>query len=218
MNDQQVAKAQTWPQALEPPPVAHTGVAPVLPTHTANEADFARLFARYQPAMLHFARRFVNRDAADDIVQEVFVTTWHHRGWIDRDDEVQRRMLYKAVRNRVANANRGAFREHRRLNRYWRDILTVVRNYSPIAHDIEEDLVDQVERIARRMPPRVREVWTLVRDHERSYAEVAEIMGIDVHTVGAHLSRANRIVREALAQRGWAPATSSARRPARRPA
>ena len=203
---------------LEPPHAVGAAVAPVLRSHTPLETDFARIFARYHPALLHFARRFVNRDAADDIVQEVWMTTWRQGGWVDYDDEVQRRILYRAVRNRVANANRGVFREHRRLTRYWRDIMNVARSVSPFAHDIEEELIDQVERLVRRMPPRVREVWTLVRDHERSYAETAEIMGIDVHTVGAHLTRANRILRETLARRGWAPDTPPARRRAGRPA
>lgn len=203
--------------ALAPPGLAPTASATGLPTSTQLEADFAALFVRYHQRLVLFAARFVDRAAAEDAVQTVWVTTWRQGGWADRDDETQRRILYRAVRNHLLNEKRRAFREERWLARYWRDAGRLLRALSPMEQELDDRLLEHVERIVRRMPPRVREAWTLVRDHECDYAQAAGIMGIDVHTVGAHVARANRLLRDELATRGYTPATPPARRRAGRP-
>ncbi|WP_343565061.1 RNA polymerase sigma factor [Kiloniella sp. b19] len=72
------------------------------------------------------------------------------------------------------------------------DVLDAMMDRSP---DPEQSLLDrerngQIRRIVRELPARQREIITLHKFHEMSYAEIAERLGISKNTVMVHMVRA----------------------------
>lgn len=159
------------------------------------------LFHRYVDPLCSFAFAYTQtRDAAEEVVQEVFIWLWERRSAI----EVPRCVpsyLHAAVRNRALNAVRDRASELRIHDRHARDGSPGVspRGFAqPDALAEAHDLRDALLRAVSAMPLRCREVFMLTRNGQMTYAEVAGILGIAPKTVEIHMSRALAILRDRL--------------------
>jgi RNA polymerase sigma-70 factor, ECF subfamily len=157
---------------------------------------FEELFRRYAEPLYDCAHGYVgSRDAAQEIVQQVFVNVWERRCEWDVSHTVAT-YLFRAVRNGSLNALRD-----RRRGLAFRARLsdTVTRTAPDIAQEIEAaELAVAVARVVARLPARCREVFRLNRYHHLTYAEVAEVLGLSVKTVEVHMARALRELRTRL--------------------
>lgn len=140
--------------------------------------------------MLAYARRRTTREAADDVVAEVFLVAWR------RADEVPERplpWLLGVARRVLANQRRGEHRGDALRDRIRGEQLAGVR--SPPGDDVPS--------------PAVRALWSLgASDQELlmliawdglSRAEAAEALGISVGTLAVRLHRARRRLTKARA-------------------
>ena len=164
-------------------------------TESSQRKEFEKLFRAHYAALVTFAAGMVgSADAAEDLVQEVFIAIWRRRAEMP-PDAVARAYLYKAVRHRSLNALR-----HDRIARESAD--SIERSF--IVASAEDDLIhDEAESAVRaaisRLPERARLMFTLSRDEGLTYAEIARVTGVSVKTVETQMGRALRALRESLA-------------------
>lgn len=161
-----------------------------------DRAALDALFRRYYAELCRGAYRILlDPAAAEDVVQEVFVTLWRQR---KRTAEIDRPGPYlrRAVRNRSLN--------YRRDNR--RTSLSLDEAPEPMTPpDITGRPLDQaeldrlVEQAVAALPERSRLVFVLSRYEDLSQKEIAAQMGISVKTVENQMTRALRLLREYLA-------------------
>ncbi len=168
-----------------------------------DEAAFDAVFTTYYQLLCRYATSILgSADAAEDVVQSVFVAIWNFReAW-----ELRRTLklyLYTAVRNSAVQELRKR-RTRQRLN----DL-----HVRPDAMDAESDsptwaadtsveqaeLLDSLERAVAALPPRGQQAYRLHRDHGLTYDEIADVMGISPKTVSVHIGRALLALRKALA-------------------
>lgn len=164
------------------------------PADSRQRAEFEELFRTYYADLVAFAARMAgSTDAAEDLVQEVFVAIWRRRAELP-PATVSRAYLYKAVRHRALNALR-----HDRIVR---------DSAEPPEHSFvasaEDDLIhNETESMVRaaiaRLPERARLMFTLSRDEGLTYAEIASVTGVSVKTVETQMGRALRALRQSLA-------------------
>jgi RNA polymerase sigma-70 factor (ECF subfamily) len=165
------------------------------PTESSLRTEFEKLFKAHYAALVTFAAGMVeSADAAEDLVQEVFIAVWRRRAEMP-PDKVARAYLYKAVRHRALNALR-----HDRIARESADTM----EHSFVVASAEDDLIhDEAESAVRaaisRLPERSRLMFTLSRDEGLTYAEIAKVTGVSVKTVETQMGRALRALRESLA-------------------
>lgn len=135
-----------------------------------------------------------SRDAAEDIVQDVFVALSERPEGPPRDNA--KAYLYRAVRNQALN-----YRKQHRILR--RDQIDLGR----VGPDVQQgtdftvrrhQLAEAIKRGIEAMSPRQRQVFTLSRHHDLSYAEIAAVLGVGVRTVETHMTRALHMLREKL--------------------
>jgi RNA polymerase sigma-70 factor (ECF subfamily) len=110
--------------------------------------------------------------------------------------------LYASVRNRSLNALRNQCAEVSMRERLASEARPErVDDTAPSAlGEVEaQELSDAVARVVATMPPRCREVFTLLRYQHLSYIEVAQVLGISPKTVEIHMTRALAILRARLA-------------------
>jgi RNA polymerase sigma-70 factor (ECF subfamily) len=163
---------------------------------SGDPAAFERLFREFAADLASLAYSYLHaRDEAEDVVQALFVWLWENRHSFEPQHGV-RAYLFGAVRNRSLNALRDA--------RVAASVASAITNDeperppSPDEKLVGEDLRLVVEQTVASMPPRCREVFTLVRTRALSYAEVAELLGIAQKTVEVHMGRALAILRARL--------------------
>lgn len=165
-------------------------------------AAFEELFRRFAADLAAFASGYVDGgDDAEEIVHVVFCWLWEHRATLPRPRSV-RSYLFAAVRNRALNVVRDRRTEAAFRDRATRAGIAAEIARSAPAPDSElaaRDIAHALADALRRMPPRCREVYSLVREHGFTYAEIAESLDIAPKTVEIHMSRALAMLRVALA-------------------
>jgi RNA polymerase sigma-70 factor (ECF subfamily) len=162
-----------------------------------TDARFDALVRGHYARLCNFALRLLgSSDVVEDIVQDVFLAIWKQRATFRYDDPLP--YLYKAVRNRaVMHARRQGVR-HR-----WQEREEAAGQPPCIddtATEVEcTDLAREMARAIDALPERCRLVFTMSREQELSYGEIARLLGISVKTVETQMGRALKTLRNQLA-------------------
>ena len=167
----------------------------MLPTHNqklldelnaGSKAALETLFRTYYPRLLAFARSYVHdADAAQDIVQEMFIYLWSRRGTISQCNIAA--LLMTGVRNRCINYinHLSSLRKHlerQEVNTTQR--LTSINMCSDTATVVEtRDILNQLDSFLNTIPPRQKEAFTLVRMDGMKLREAADKMEVSVAMV-----------------------------------
>ena len=154
-------------------------------------------FARHYVGVCEYALRLVgSAEAAQDLVQDLFLHLWDTRGPRDAV-RLSPAYLYVAVRNRALKHLR-----RRRVAEAW---IERAAREEPPATDTPEDrcLRDEVDRAARRaiadLPDRCREIFLLRRRDHWTYQRIAASLQLSLGTVKAQMWRANVRLEHTLA-------------------
>ena len=174
----------------------------------AGEHDaFELLFRAHYADLVRFARAQVTDLAeAEDIVHDVFLHLWETRANIG-GDRALRTYLLAAVRNRSIDHLR-----RRALQARW--IRPAAPRYSDNPRVVDwdapsreaesdpaelEELARAIESAVANLPERCRTAFLLCRDHDLTYAQAAEVMGVTPATIKTQVARALCALRQALA-------------------
>jgi RNA polymerase sigma-70 factor (ECF subfamily) len=167
-----------------------------------DERAFEQLFRAFAAPLCSFAFSYVRaRDQAEEIVQALFCRLWEQRFTLEMPRGM-RPYLYSAVRNRALNELRNRRTELSIEDRLSRDAEALPAEEgvrSPHDEAVAKDLAEALGRAVAAMPPRCREVFTLLRYQQLSYAETAQVLGISPKTVEIHMTRALAFLRDQLA-------------------
>lgn len=160
-----------------------------------DEDEFRDVFLCYHKELCRFASQYVDTgDQARDVVQEVFLRIWERREVIVFETS-PRAYLYRAVRNQAINA------ANARDRRRWSPWGEGEHPMSPSRSDdslLLSDLERRLQRAIECLPERQRVAFTLHRNHDLSYKEIAVVLGISVKTAENHIGRALLRLRDLL--------------------
>jgi RNA polymerase sigma-70 factor, ECF subfamily len=165
-----------------------------------DEAAFDALFRSWYPPLVQFGERILrDRDAAEEVVQDVMLELWKRRDTLVIQGSPQS-YLFQATRNRALNRLRH-LRVENRDDDFDADSLPASASTDAPASAAELEVA--LQRAIDSLPPRCRQVFEMNRLHGLKYAEVAAALEISVKGVEAHMARALRALREQLAP--WLP-------------
>lgn len=169
---------------------------------SAADADaFEALVRAHYERLCNFAFRLLgSREAAEDIVHDVFLQIWRHRDRFEFQDPLA--YLYRAVRNRAA----GHHRHEAMRTRVLASLDPTAGADEPAAasdsaaEQESHELAEAVARAVNALPPRCRLIFTMSREQGLTYAEIAAALDLSVKTVEAQMSRAFKLLRPRLAR------------------
>lgn len=172
--------------------------APLVERLRAGDRDaFEEVFRANYGRLADYARGLVgSQDAAEDVVQEVFVTLWTKRGSVSSPDNLVA-YLFRSVRNRGLN-----FLRHQRLVTDFRSRKAAegVPQAAPADREaVDAEIAEALAAAVDALPPRCREVFQLSRERGLTYPEIAETLGISIKTVETQMGRALKAIRARLA-------------------
>lgn len=161
--------------------------------HQSDEGAFAEIYNRYWKPLYTSAHNILQvKEAAQDAVQEVFISLWKRRS--DMQVEVLPAYLHQAVRFQVFKAIRAEKTDQAFFNRLAlisKDILFE----DPVLFKELETLYLQ---IVHTLPPDEQEIFLLHRDGGLTYKQIAEQKNISVKTVEKKMSHALKEIRFGL--------------------
>jgi RNA polymerase sigma-70 factor, ECF subfamily len=172
----------------------------------AGDLDaFRRIHEEYGRRILNFVYRLVDvREDAEDLAQNVFLKAYADIGrlqdtgkfesWLYR---IARNEVYQSYRKRraqpeVVDGDPGE-EEERRLEGSWADSRP-----TPQETILQGELGSRIRDVLAALPPKHREVFVLAVIEEKSYAEIAEIVGRSLLSVKTDIFRARSYARKAL--------------------
>ena len=151
-----------------------------------NQDAFAELYERREPALYRFALHMSGNPAvAEEVAQEVFVQLMGPATRFDETRGSLESFLYGIARNLVRVARRVG------------PVVEAVDR--PFHHDILGELIADettaaLYRTLRELPERYRDAIILCDLEERSYEDVARLIGRPVGTVRSRLHRARALL------------------------
>ncbi|MGB7924091.1 MAG: RNA polymerase sigma factor [Pyrinomonadaceae bacterium] len=164
-----------------------------------DEAAFLLLYERHRDAVFRFAYRLLGSTAlAEDVAHDCFLSLIKQPERFDPSRAVQlRTYLYAAARNLAMKHFRRQGREAAadELPEEPRAPSTE----EPLRRLLDAELSSEVRRAVEELSPLQREALILFEYEELSLAEIAAIVGADIGTVKARLSRARQRLRRSLA-------------------
>ena len=145
------------------------------------DITYKALFRRYYPSLIFYATRLVGEEEAEDVVQDVFVELWKRKDHIEIGDQIQA-FLYRAVYTRALNVLK-----HR----------SVEDGYC-VAMIEDKELRKEIHDAINELPDKCKEVFKLSYLHDMKNKEIADILGVSLRTVEAHMYKALKYLRGRL--------------------
>jgi RNA polymerase sigma-70 factor (ECF subfamily) len=163
-----------------------------------DEEAFTLLYRRHQAAMYRFALRMTgNNWAAEEIVQDVFMTLMRQPKKYDASRGTIGAFLYGITRNRVM----------KHLERLPREValeeknedgtgsgIVLQDNATPATWAEKRERVEQIRAAVLELPAEFREAVVLCELEEMSYEEAATMAGCPIGTIRSRLHRGRALL------------------------
>lgn len=155
---------------------------------------FRDFFTFFYPKLKSLACRFVDKETAEDLTQDIFTSYWERKHLIQADNIYS--FLFKWLQNNCLNwlRHQSVVEEYEIQIRlaearksYWEgqfDTNDMLRRL------IDEDLLELIERSVKKLPPKCAKAFRLCYYRNMSHKEAAEIMNISPRTVEGHIHSA----------------------------
>ena len=154
-----------------------------------TQAQLREIMVQHAGPLTLYARQFLDDHAAEDVVQDAFFRLSREKA----DVENPAAWLYRTVRNAAISQNRSDRRRGKREN--------TVRRESWFEHDPANRLdAATVAETLRHLTPELREIVTLHLWGERSFAEIAELLGTSKATAFRRYEEALTTLRQLLGE------------------
>jgi len=160
-----------------------------------NSQAFEAIFYRYYSKVYHFTLKLLkNKEDAEGIVQEVFITIWEKRKRIEPDGSFSG-FLFTVTRNKIYNRVKQKLPQQE-----FNDYLDTTGSYDqcPNRNFEFEELNDLIRAIIDSLPPKRKKIFLLSRIRGLTYKEIADKLGVSVNTVDTQIRKSLDDIRKYL--------------------
>jgi len=171
--------------------------------HVINQSYLENAFHRWYEGLHQYAFTLLgDNDMAKDVVQQVFINLWEKRDSLQINVSLGS-YLYRAVYNGCMNQRVRGVRhmpvDPEEEARMMVDPAVVARMVAApdLLSDVRELQLALSAAIAS-LPQQCRMVFMKSREEEKTYAAIADELGISIKTVEAQISKALKVLRSAL--------------------
>ena len=162
-----------------------------------NEGALRQIFDRHYPLLLSDIYRLIpDESTCQDLAQELFVDLWNKRESLDIHTSL-RAYLRRAAVNKALNHIKAT----RRMQLEDTDDLGQLADTSSadsLRKEKQESLEDALHAAIGGLPEKCRVVFNLSRFEQLSHREIAEKLGISVKTIENQITKAMKMLRDAL--------------------
>ena len=156
---------------------------------------FEELFKQYSRPLFYYAAKFVDDEAAKDIVQDVFTKLWSDQLTVIRQS--LNSLLFTMVRNSCLQQ----LEKQKVKNKYSESTLLMLREEELRFYGeeksslIEQELEDKLNVVLNNLPDRCREIFLLSRFENKKNKEIAEELAISLKAVEKQITKALATIR-----------------------
>lgn len=176
------------------------GLSDISPSVVAavKEGDreaFRYVYLHFSDSLIRFLSALLrDRDEAEEIAQNIFITLWEKREVLDPAKGI-RRYLYQLAKFHAMDHF-----DRRKVRDKYEEFCRRGDVYDLAADDILQgkETALLIEHVINNMPVRQREVFRMSREQKKSYEEIATELDMNINTVKNHIKVSLRELREVL--------------------
>lgn len=161
-----------------------------------NRLAFTELYNRYWDKAFTVAmHRTADEDVAAEIVQDIFVSLWQRRATLQIKNGLAT-YLSASIKYKVINHLASQYKQQQHLV----SLASSAPQTTDSTNDwlAEKELRRLLDEAINQLPPKCKMVFLMSREENKTYAEIANELGISEKTVEAHLSKALSSLRQSL--------------------
>lgn len=165
-------------------------------SQNGDQNAFAELYNRYSLSVYQHAYLFYqDYDQAQDITQELFTKLWSKR------DRVQVKSNFPAYIHRVVRHMILNKLAHQKIVQKFYD--SVQQDPEPTGNSIddyisEKELIEILNKKINKLPKKMREIFILSREEQKSHEEISKILNISKKTVRQQIYNALTILKKSF--------------------
>lgn len=171
--------------------------APVLqfPLLMGKQDGFELVFRTYHQALLSFARKYIDADDANDVVENVFVRVWQHNQQMANAEHL-RAFLYRSVYNGCLDF----IKVSKRAEGRYQLIADQAEQSEPavIQEIIRAEVLAEIYRAINDLPSQCSKVIRMSYLEGMTNSEIAASLDLSEQTVKNHKGRGLKILRDTL--------------------
>lgn len=162
-----------------------------------NEVALRQIFDRHYPLLLADIYRLIpDESTCQDLAQELFVDLWNKRESLDIHTSLRAYLRRSAV-----NKSLNYIKANRRIQFDDTEDLGYLPDTSALdtqKRESQDTLEDALHAAIDGLPEKCRVVFNLSRFEQLSHREIAEKLGISVKTIENQITKAMKMLRDAM--------------------
>ena len=157
------------------------------------------LFTTFYPTLSAFCTKYVkDKDAARDIIQDIFLTVWENRSKIDFSTPLHSYLL-KLAHNRCINYLEHLKVKNKHLSYTAMSLMEMETGYDDLFDRLAADAIqEQIEKTVDQLPEQCRDIFRKSRYEGMTHREIASDLGISVRTVETQVYRALKTLKKMM--------------------
>jgi RNA polymerase sigma-70 factor (ECF subfamily) len=162
---------------------------------SGDKKAFEQLFYEYYQMLVRYAFTYMkDHDIAEEVVQDIMVKFWEKRAELPNDVKVKP-YLFRMTGNHCLNVLK---HEKVKLQHQTETVANGISMSDGFEVIASNELNTEIKKAIADLPEQCGKVFLLSRDEGLSYKEIAESLDISIKTVENHISKALKLLREAL--------------------
>lgn len=164
-----------------------------------SKEAFTQLYNEYAEPLYKFAYRYLmDKELAEDAVQNTFMKVWDRRHRIDKSKNIKS-FLFTITKNDLLNMLRSKNRLVRVLE--VNDVEDASNEYlEQEEQEIYERRMQQLREAMQELPPQKRRIFALKLSGKYSNDEIAKLLNLSTNTIKYQYSQSLKKIRELLTQ------------------
>lgn len=149
-----------------------------------DSSAFDEIFRKYYSQLCFFSLKIVkSKEAAEEIVQDLFVQFWEKRKTLDINISLKA-YLYRSVYNNSVRQ----FKSNNKFESINDSYNSVEDNFTDLLE--KNEIENSVYNCIEELPEQCKKIFKMSRFEELKYREIAEKLNLSVKTVETQMSRA----------------------------
>ncbi len=160
-----------------------------------DQQFFERLYIAYFEKLCVYSLNYISdKDAIQDLVQDVFVALWTNRKKIVITTSLKS-YLYKMVYYKIMDVHRITKKKNDLLSSYYKDALDFVIESD---EDYKAERLKKLENCIEELPEKCKKVFIAKKIANLKNEQVAAQLNISIKTLEGHITKAFKLIRNCM--------------------
>ena len=167
-----------------------------------DQDSFRMLVEKYTPHIYNFSVRFVGRDYANDVVQDVFMKVWKNVRKFDHDKSKFKTWIFIIARNTITDyLRKKKMVPFSSLDKEEENFADNILDEVILPDEALVKLQDKelMNNLLDKIPAHYREVLVLYYQEDMTFNEIGQLQDKPLNTVKSHHRRALMMLRDMIA-------------------